>query len=684
MAEICVRLDGLPLAIELAAARVRMLSPQALLGRLSSRLKVLTGGARDLPTRQQTLRNTIAWSYDLLSEGEKQLFARMSVFHGGRTFEALEAVCNYDGNLQVDVLDGVESLISNSLLQQRLESERPGLGEEPRFWMLETIQEYGRERLEESGEEPSLQKAHALYFMALAEEAEPHLTGRKQQEWLERLEDEHDNLRAALQWARSQVANTESASGAESSGRAPDAQETGLRIAGALWRFWEVHGHNSEGREQLADVLALPGAPGSTDAADSAAARERLVFRAKALNGAGNLAWGQGDYTAARALHEASLAIKRELGDKKGIGQSLNNLGIVAWNRGDYAAARALHEESLAIKRDLGDRPGIAQSLHNLGILLDEQGEYNEALSFFEESLALSRELGHRGGIARSLSCIGTVKRNQGDYTAARSLYEQGLLIYRELGDKQGIAESLADLGSVAWDQGEYSNAEALLGESLALRRELGDIQGVASSLHRLGTIAQERGNYAEAREKYTESLALRRSLGDKRGLASSLNNLGLLAYSEHDYPSARALHEESLAIKRELGDKKGIALSIRNLGLVALGQGDYSLAYSLQKQSLALHQELGDKQGIARCLEGMARAERLLGRPERAVRLWGAAEGVRTSIGSPMPPADRSVYEEEVAAAQAQLGTDAFEAAKSAGSLMDLAQTLTYAMQGP
>jgi predicted ATPase/class 3 adenylate cyclase len=302
VAEICARLDGLPLAIELAAARVRMLSPAALLARLSQRLKVLTGGPLDLPARQQTLRNTIEWSYDLLTEGEKQLFRRMAPFSGGRSLEALEAVCNYDGQLGIDVFEGTGSLLSKNLLR-----EVEGSGGEPRFWMLETIHECAREKLEESGESEALGREHALYFLALAEEAEPHLTGAKQIEWLDRLEGEHDNLRAALRWARERR-------DARDAGDA-EAGEMELRLAGALWRFWYVRGYQSEGREQLAAVLS-----GGHERSGGGSAI------AKALSGAGMLAWAQGDFASARSLQEESLAIRRELGDRGGIAWALSNL----------------------------------------------------------------------------------------------------------------------------------------------------------------------------------------------------------------------------------------------------------------------------------------------------------------------------------------------------------------------
>ena len=322
VANICRRLDGLPLAIELAAARVRLFTPRALLGRLSHGLDLLTGGARDVPVRHQTLRGAIAWSYELLAPAEQRLFERLAVFAGGCTLQAAEAVANVDGQLEITVLDGLASLIDQSLVR-RLDGEF----EEARFGLSESIREYAADRLVTSGDYPAMQRWHATHFLALAEDADA-AQGTQQARWLELLELEHDNFRAALDWCTEH-------------GQA----EHGLRLAGALWRFWQVRGHMGEGRKRLTDVLGLGEAGGGS--------ATWTAVRATALNAAGSLAGRQGDYGAARTLHEQSLAIRRELGDWQGIAFSLNNLGNIAMDEGDYASARSLHQESLAI-RELG------------------------------------------------------------------------------------------------------------------------------------------------------------------------------------------------------------------------------------------------------------------------------------------------------------------------------------------
>jgi predicted ATPase/class 3 adenylate cyclase len=474
VAEICWRLDGLPLAIELAAARVRLLPPPALLARLENRLGTLTGGARTLPARQQTLRATIDWSYVLLSPEEQAFFARLSVFVGGRTLAAIEAVCldpDDAGDVLAgyDVLDGVSSLVETSLLRQEeggLETEE---AEEPRFVLLETLHEYAREALAARGETERFGARHAAYCLALAEEAESHLRGPEQGAWLARLEREHDNLRAALGWA----------------GEQGERRETGLRLAAALWRFWSMRGHLSEGRRWLEGAIATVGG-GAGQAAGAA--------WAAALHGAGNLAWEQGDYGRARALVEESLALVREMGNRQGVAASLNDLGVVAYEQGEYGRAAALHEESLALFREVGDRWGIAISLSYLGHRASVQGEYGRARALLEESLVLARGLGDRRVIALSLNSLGEVARVQGEYERARALYEESLALFRELGDKRSVAIPLVNLGLVAQAQGEYERVRALYEESLALSREVGDKPGIAHGLEGLASTALEPG----------------------------------------------------------------------------------------------------------------------------------------------------------------------------------------------
>jgi predicted ATPase/DNA-binding XRE family transcriptional regulator len=490
VAEICARLDGLPLAIELAAARVKLLPPQALLLRLDRRFAVLTGGAHDLPGRQQTLRKTIDWSYNLLDPGEQTLFVWLSVFVGGCTLEAVEDVCARAGGVPDDVLDGLSSLLDKSLLSQEEDATRG----EPRFLMLETLRAYARERLAQSGAEGALRAAHAAYCLALAEQAEPHLTGAKQATWLGRLEAEHDNLRAALRWALESEAHL----------------EVGLRMAGAVWRFWYGRGYLSEGRSWLEGLLGWTGAQESCVVAPA--------VRAKVLNGAGVLAQLQGDYARATVLLEESVALFREVGDTRGSASSLNLLGIVAREQGQYARATVLLEESVALFREVGDTWGIASSLNLLGTVARDQGEYAQATVLNEESLALFREVGDTWGIATAFQNLGLAAHGQGEYARATVLLEEALSLARGVGNPRGIAIALSSLGLVARAQGEYARATVLLKEGLSLLREVGNQRGMVLGLEWLASVALAPETASEVRERTVRLLgaaaALRAAIG--------------------------------------------------------------------------------------------------------------------------------------------------------------------------
>jgi predicted ATPase len=449
VAEICARLDGLPLAIELAAARVKVLSPSALLTRLASRLQLLTGGSKDMPQRQQTLRAAIDWSYDLLSSAEQKLFRRLSVFVGGWTLEGAEAVCDAKGDLDLDLLDAIASLVDKSLVQQIEQAN-----EESRFAMLETIREYALEKLVASGEQPLTKRAHAAYCLVLAEEEAADHGDTDGAAWLERFQLEHDNFRVGLEW----LTDTGNA-------------EWGLRLGTALFRFWEARCYLAEGRDRLGRLLGL------------AAAEPATKVRMRALFAAGVLAGAQRDYAAAEGLIHQSQDIAQELGDKTSVVVSMNALAAYARDRGDVAVARILFEASLGLWRQLGDQKAIARALSNLANVLKLEGDYDRALSLHAECLAIFRTLGDRTGVAWSLNYQGDVARDQGDSGAAQELYEQGLVIFRELGDRSGIATTLADLGSLARERASYPVARSLYGESIKLFQQLNHKRGIARLL---------------------------------------------------------------------------------------------------------------------------------------------------------------------------------------------------------
>ncbi len=435
IAEICRRVDGLPLAIELAAARSRVLSPQALLGRLDERLRLLTGGARDLPERQQTLRATIDWSYGLLSGPEQALFARLAVFRGGRTLEAVEAVCGEDGGLGLDVLDGLESLVDKSLLRREQGSEA-----EPRFVMLETIQEYACERLAEQGEAEQLERRHADYFLALAEEAQPEFDRADAASWLARLEREHDNLRAALEFYDA------AANG-----------ERELQLTAALWRFWIMRGYVSEGSERLRTALAGP-------------SQELSSARENSLGGLAGLAYYQGALDEAEALIEQALASARKRGDDKNATRFLVTLGAVLQS-GDCERAAAIYQEILG-QRSL-EPQNRAYALLNLCVLLIETGDLAQARRHAQEGLDLLRDLADADATATSLVNLGEIELRLGEPERAREHLAESLPICLRLGNRHIVALGIQGFAAVRLAGGDAAGSALLLGASDGFLEEI-------------------------------------------------------------------------------------------------------------------------------------------------------------------------------------------------------------------
>jgi len=472
IAALCHHLDGLPLALELAAVRLRVLSPQALLARLGRRLPVLTGGARDLPERQRTLRATLDWSYDLLTAGERALFRRMAVFAGGCALAAIEAVC-VDGTDGVDAgigaLDALGALVDKSLVQRDGDP-----GEEPRFTMLETVREFGLDLLAASGEAERTYQRHAAHYAALAETAEPEVVGPRQAAWLGRLDRDAANMRAALGWA---LAGGDGA--------------LGVRMAGALGRYWERRGHLSEGRQWL--ERALDGREGPPDA------------RAKALNAAGWLAYRQSAHDHAVALAEESIALYRAVGDADGVAQALNTLGAALLRRGEAPPPPARPPP-----RPRGDRAGVAASVTNLGLVAEYEGDFARAAALYADGLALYRQLGDTRYVAWALYNVASASRQQGDAALAMARGREALALFRDLADTFGMALALQVLGDVACDEGRYARATALHRESVDLYETLGNRLGIAEGLESLGRVAMARQQPERAGRLYGAAAALR------------------------------------------------------------------------------------------------------------------------------------------------------------------------------
>jgi len=460
--EICGRLDGLPLAIELAAARIKLLTPQLLLDRLGNRLKLLTGGATNLPERQRTLRNAIEWSYDLLDEGEKMLFGRLGVFSSGSTLEAMEAVCDAEGDLPTDVFEGVSSLLDKSLLRQE-----EGAGGEPRFVMLETIREFALEKFEEGSDTEATRRAHAEYFLALAEQAEPMLWGAEDGAWLDRLKQEHDNMRAVLSWAIEHEEAT-----------------LALRVGEALRWFWYMEGYYGEGRRWLEAAL---------DKDRGVAAAEA---RARALEGVGWLAAGQGDLDRAQAAAKEGLKLSTEAGLGDVVAADLQNvLGeAVARQRGDYEQAAELLTEGVALHRKAGDLRGVAWSLGNLANVASDRGNYEQAKRLYEEGLALSRRLGGAELLGAYLISLGYEYLLEGEPGRAIALNEEAAELFRKRGRRGGLHQALGNLGWATLLQCDYERAETLHKQSLRVSQDLGDKLVASESVEGLACTAGAQG----------------------------------------------------------------------------------------------------------------------------------------------------------------------------------------------
>jgi len=539
--QICRRLDGIPLAIELAAARVRTLSVQQITAHLDERFRLLTGGSRTALPRHQTLRGLIDWSYGLLSEAERELFRRVSVFVGGWTLEASVAVCAGVDVDRYDIVELLGRLVDKSLCLI------DGEGSDPRYRLLETIRQYGFEKLAETSEGQVVRARHRDFYLGFAEDAEPRLQGPEQVAWLQRLEADHDNLRAALRWSLD-----------------CDETEAALRLGSALSLFWDTHGYVREGREWLDELLAhARERPTST-----VTARRAL---GKVLDAASRTRARWSEFPQATEFLTQGLAVWRELGDKRGIAEALNNLAVGATQSGDRVRARVLVAESLALFRELSDKRGTAHALNNLAEIL----------------------------------------RGDGDLPGARALFEESVPLFEAIEERRGLSHALDNLGGILTAQGDYGPAEALYSRSRRLAEELGDNHAVATALRSLGGVAHHRGDHERARSFYEDSVARFREMGDGFCLAKSLIGYALTSHEMGDHEQARVLGDQGLALLREAGAKGELAPRLGQLGAAALAHGDVARAARFFEQSLALYSETHDEQGIATSREGLARVAR-------------------------------------------------------------------------
>jgi predicted ATPase/class 3 adenylate cyclase len=721
VAKICARLDGIPLAIELAAARVRVLSVEEILARLDDRFHLLVGSRTALP-RQQTLRALIDWSYDLLEEKERTLLRRLSVFAGSWTLEAAEQVCPGREMETWEVLDLLTSLVDKSFVIGETQN-----GHE-RYRFLETILKFSQERLWESQETNEFARRHAAYYLRVAKNSYGKMWGREQAHWLELLDEESDNLRAALDWLS----------------KVPSDEGMMLQLTGSLWRFWEIRGYLSEGRSRLETALEK-----NSSTSD--------YWRANGLGGAGHLARQQGDYEQAKKFHEQSLSLFRASGDKLGAARQLNALGEIAQNLGDYVRAVELHEESLSLRREIGDQEGIAVSLRQLGVIIRDRGQYQPAGELLEESLRLERELGDKLLMALSLNDLGLVAHAQCDYERAMALFEEAVFLQRELNDRLGISDSLQNLGNVAKDQGFFQRAQSLYQECLELKKELGDKRGICRVIVTQAEIAFRQGKYPLAAELAGESLTLAQQLGLKREILLSLELQGFISYYQGNYERAANLAEETLALSKEIEAPRAIgyadvlsalvgysqgnleatrekfqealgefqeindcrniagtyvhlartayrqgdyeaamrhleegrsislqrkigwtyALVLEIMGLLQRSGGNYQRALELFQESLHLAVEQENQQGIANCLGALAGLAVMAGQARRATHLFAAAAKLRREMGAQMSSTDRQEYEHYLDLVHDHLDQVTFEAEWSQGFSMTTEQII-------
>lgn len=564
IAQICNNLDGIPFALELAAARVCSLSVDKIAERLDDRFRLLTGGSRTALPKQQTLHAMIDWSYDLLNEQEKALLARMSVFAGGCTLESGEEVCSGNGIEDFEVLDLMSSLVDKSLISF--------VEENGRYGQLETVRQYGSEKLTESREEREYRMKHFIHFYSLAEEAEPQLSGQGQVKWLNRIENEHNNLRVAVGWSM----------------ESNELEEKGLRFVTDLKQFWLIRGYYSEGKRFIINMIKK----GNIE----------TKLKGEALSVAGKLSVSMGDYKEAKLMFEEALTIFREVRDDKSIADSFTNLASIAFYLGKFDEAQIQLEQAITIYRKIDNKRCIADSLNHLGLISSYRGDIDKARKNFEDSIIISNEIGYKLGVANSLNNLGQLAGNQGEYTEAKKCFEESINIFREIRYKLGVANSLNNLGAVELDQREYTEASIYFEEALTIYREI----------------------------------------ADKRGISNSLGNLGWIAYNIKQYQESQEYFENAISI----------------------------------------YLELGDKSDIARCLEGIGNLNLIKGLLHAATKLYGSCQILRETVGNPIYPNEKELYDKTITDLRSQLGDEEFEKAWNEGRSMTLEQAVEMVLK--
>ena len=682
IAQICRRLEGIPLAIELAAARVTTLMPEQIAARLDDTFRLLVGGSRTALERQQTLRAAVDWSYRLLSDHEQLLLSRLFVFAGGFTLEAAEAVCAGNDIASQEVLDLLTNLVAKSLVQ------KDAAGVATRFKLLETIRQYAREKANESEDVKVLRTAHRDFYLDVADQA-ADMDGSGWGDTVRVFESEHDNLRTALEWSLEE----------------PDPTPA-LRLAGDLGRFWAYRGYSQEGGRWLDLALSKAGNSPSEVRATALAtaawvamhaenypkalllAQEALDISsacgfkwgiASALAYLGNTALGEGKLVQAQPLLEESLAVAREIDNAYWQMFSLSRLGVVAWLIGNPQGGRILLEEALSLARKKGIQVGLSRIMARLADLGHEDGDFERERSLREKALPIAREVGDKWGLLLLLASLATLADIRGDHASAGSLWEEALSIARGSGE----VSWLVPLSDAALSRNDYAEARAIAEECLVIYREIGDDAGTADSLNWAGWAAYLEGDLHAARTLLEECVSISRATDNKWLAAGSLLRLGDTAWAQGELGYARSLLDEGLAISRESGLLQFVAAALESLGEVARAEGDTAQAESLHHEALTLRRQAGLRLEFAPSLERFAGLAAARDEHDRAARLFGAAESLREAFHTPIPPVRRPGYESDLALVREGLDEATFHQAWLDGRAMTPDEAVEFAL-GP
>lgn len=545
IAGICSQLDGIPLAVELAAARTKVLTAEKIYARLNDRFKLLTGGKRTALPRQQTLSALIDWSYELLSDNEKTLWNRLSVFSGGWTLEASEKICSDEKIIsEEEILELLNNLTEKSIVIFNIENQR--------YKMLETIKKFGDEKMRAANEQGKFSKKHSRFYIELAENASKNLRGNESLFWMNVLNNESGNVEMGL------IRSLENSD-----------NEAGARLAVAVAHYWQLRGNLSEGMRWLEAV-----AKNNTETMNSNYCKVNYFI--------GKFARLKGDFEKAKNFLQESLEFWRESGNEQGITDTLNSLGINEYDQGRYEQAAGFYEENLEIYKKNKNKRGIAVSLNNLGNVVSNQGDYVKAFGLYEESLTIRRELEDIVGIGITLNNLGILAYEQGDYVKATDLLQESLQIRREIGDINGVAICMMNLGNILYNQGEYISASNLYEEGLQIFREMGDKSGVADAINNLGKVLLEQNETDHALKLFEESIAIGREIGAESQIAVCLYYLGRVAFIKNQHEQARKNYYESLEIYNKTGNKKDNSLNILRIAELQIRSGYYNQAVRL------------------------------------------------------------------------------------------------------